>query len=77
MLAALLRPRVLERLAYLVDMCVMVAKSFYSELCRTGTGEYEDRAVALALHKAVVGLCESEEYGKPPLYWTQYVHYGA
>ena len=36
------------------NVCVEVAKSFYSELGRNGTMEYDDRAVALALHKAVV-----------------------
>ncbi|KAH0563243.1 hypothetical protein GP486_002188 [Trichoglossum hirsutum] len=57
------------------EVCVDVAKSFYSEL---GQGRYkDDRATALALHKAVVKIRESKEYRKRPLLWAQYVHFGA
>ncbi len=58
-------------------VCVEIAKSFYSELGQSGVMEYQDRAVALALHKAVMKLCKREEYCKRPLQWAQYVHYGA
>jgi CHAT domain-containing protein len=58
------------------SVCVEVAKSFYSEIRRGGM-EWEDRAVAAALHKAVVKICESKEYSRRPLQWAQYVHYGA
>ncbi|KAF7502886.1 hypothetical protein GJ744_004955 [Endocarpon pusillum] len=58
-------------------VCVQVAKSFYSELDQYGRRGHKDRAIALALHKAVKGVCESDEYGKRPLYWAQYVHFGA
>ncbi len=56
---------------------VEIAKPFYSELGQLGGVDYEDRAVALALRKAVAKVCESKEYGKRPLRWAQYVHYGA
>ncbi|XTI93403.1 TPR-like protein [Cenococcum geophilum] len=57
---------------------VNVAKSFYSELSQAGTARYsDDRAIALALHKAIVKIRESGEYEKRPLLWAQYVHFGA
>ena len=58
-------------------VCVEIAKSFYSKLGQSGAVEYQDRAVALALHKAVVKVYESKEYSKRLLRWAQYVHYGA
>jgi CHAT domain-containing protein len=58
-------------------VCVQVAKSFYSELDQYWRRGHKDRAVALAMHKAVKGICEGDEYGKRPLYWAQYVHFGA
>jgi tetratricopeptide (TPR) repeat protein len=65
-----------------------VAKSFYSTLFQDkvaraddGAGNDDrgddDRAVALALHKAVLKIRESEEYRNRPLSWAQYVHFGA
>jgi tetratricopeptide (TPR) repeat protein len=65
-----------------------VAKSFYATLFQdravrgdNGAGIDEegddDRAVALALHKAVIKIKESEEYRNKPLSWAQYVHFGA
>jgi tetratricopeptide (TPR) repeat protein len=67
---------------------IEVAKSFYAGLFQEkvaraddGAGNDdrgdEDRAVALALHKAVVKIRESEEYRNRPLSWAQYVHFGA
>jgi tetratricopeptide (TPR) repeat protein len=66
---------------------VEVAKSFYAGLFqdRAARGDDDagiddtgdDRAVALALHKAVVKVRESEEYRNKPLSWAQYVHFGA
>jgi tetratricopeptide (TPR) repeat protein len=64
-------------------VCVEVAKSFYTRLLqdtavRADENRAEDdRAVALALHRAVVKVRESEEYRKRPLFWAQYVHFGA
>jgi CHAT domain-containing protein len=59
-------------------VCVEVAKSFYSELSQGGAARYnDDRAIALALHKAVVKVRESKGYCKRPLLWAQYVHFGA
>ena len=58
-------------------VCVDIAKSFYSEFDRGGTARYDDRATALALHKAVVKIRERNEYRKRPLLWAQYVHFGA
>ncbi|KAI9778854.1 MAG: hypothetical protein M1839_007817, partial [Geoglossum umbratile] len=58
-------------------VCVDVAKSFYSEFSYGGTVSYDDRAVALALHKAVAKIRESNEYCKQPLLWAQYMHFGA
>jgi tetratricopeptide (TPR) repeat protein len=59
------------------SICVQVASSFYSKLSRRQTLSYDDRAVALALHKSVLEVKESQEYCKRPLYWVQYVHFGA
>ncbi|CAG8909318.1 unnamed protein product, partial [Penicillium egyptiacum] len=59
------------------SVCVEVAKLFYAELCRNGTLEYSDRAVAMALHKAVSDVSTRVEYRKRPLHWAQFVHYGA
>lgn len=59
-------------------VCVEVAKSFYSELGQDRATRFNvDRAIALALHKAVVKVRESKEYLKRPLLWAQYVHFGA
>lgn len=59
-------------------VCVEVAKSFYSELGQGGTARHnDDRAIALALHKAVVKIWERNEYRKRPLLWAQDVHFGA
>jgi tetratricopeptide (TPR) repeat protein len=58
-------------------VCVNIAKSFYSELSQGGTVSYDDRATALALHKAVAKIRESNEYCKRPLLWAQYMHFGA
>ncbi len=59
------------------NVCVEVAKSFYSELSQNGSIGYDDRAVAFALHKAVVKIRESDQYRKRPLLWAQFVHFGA
>jgi len=59
------------------NVCVDVAKSFYSELSQNGSIRYDDRAVAFALHKAVVKIRESDQYRKRPLLWAQFVHFGA
>jgi tetratricopeptide (TPR) repeat protein len=63
-------------------VCVEVARSFYARLfqdtaARADDKAESDRAVALALHRAVVKVRESEEYRKRPLSWAQYVHFGA
>lgn len=59
-------------------VCVKVAKSFYSELDKSRTAKSTvDRCVALALHKAIMKVRESQEYRKRPLLWAQYVHFGA
>ncbi|KAI9683056.1 MAG: hypothetical protein M1822_006251 [Bathelium mastoideum] len=59
------------------NVCVEVAKAFYSNLLGDGNVWRDDRAVAVALHKAVVAIRESDEYRKRPLAWAQYVHFGA
>jgi CHAT domain-containing protein len=59
------------------QVCVLVAESFYSELGQYTRRGYNDREIALALHKAVKKVRESEKYGKRSLYWAQYVHFGA
>jgi tetratricopeptide (TPR) repeat protein len=64
-------------------VCVEVARSFYVRLFQGTAAKADDnraeddRAVALALHRAVVKVRESEEYRKRPLSWAQYVHFGA
>lgn len=58
------------------EVCVDVAKSFYAELNQSGDiGGGSDRAVAVALHRAVVKV--RERRSKQPLLWAQYVHFGA
>ncbi len=60
------------------EVCQEVAKSFYAELSQGGIAAFEnDRAIALALHNAVLKIRESSKYAKQPLLWAQYVHYGA
>ena len=56
--------------------CTLAYKSFYSKLRLDGTRS-DDKAVALVLHKAVVKVRESKDYRKRPLFWAQYVHFGA
>ena len=56
---------------------VDVAKLFYSKLGQGGTARYNDRATALALHKAVINIREKNEYRKRPLLWAQYAYFGA
>lgn len=58
-------------------VCAKVAKVFYSKLITDGAVVCDDRAVAVALHKAAVEVRNSEEYRKRPLFWAQYVHFGA
>lgn len=59
------------------DLCVEVARSFYTELCQDGSLNYTDRSVAMALHKTMSEVSKSEEYRDMPLKWAQFVHYGA
>ncbi|KAF2465628.1 uncharacterized protein BDR25DRAFT_239619, partial [Lindgomyces ingoldianus] len=60
------------------NVCVSIAKSFYSELVQDRAVRRDgDRATAIALHKAVMKVRESKEYRKRPLLWAQYVHFGA
>lgn len=59
------------------DVCVKLQSQFYAELCRDGTLLYTDRAIAMALHKAVLVVSTSDDYRKRPLHWAQYAHYGA
>ena len=48
--------------------CVAVAKLFYNEPSQGGAVRFgDDRATALALHKAVVKIPESHGYRKRPL----------
>lgn len=58
------------------NVCVEIAKSFYTELCRSGTLLYTDRAIAMALHKAASVVSTGDEYRKRPLHWAQYIHCG-
>ncbi|KAF2875168.1 CHAT domain-containing protein [Massariosphaeria phaeospora] len=58
-------------------VCKQVAESFYSALWRNGVESYNDRAVALALHKTVLEVREGEDHCLQPLVWAQYVHFGA
>jgi hypothetical protein len=59
-------------------VCLDVAKSFYTDLSQgRATRHSSDRAIALALHKAVVKVWESDAFRKRPLHWAQYVHFGA
>ncbi|KAJ6281480.1 CHAT domain-containing protein [Bipolaris maydis] len=58
-------------------VCSAIAKAFYAELYRDGVkGRNKDKAVAIALHKAVQRVRDSEELHKRPLSWAQYVHFG-
>ena len=58
-------------------LCVDIAKTFYFGLSQSGNMRYDDRSVALALHKAIMKIQESDEYRKRPLLWAQFVHFGA
>jgi CHAT domain-containing protein len=60
------------------QVCVAIAKSFYNELSQGGAARFGDnKAVALALHRAAMNIRENHEYRKRPLLWAQYVHFGA
>lgn len=59
------------------EVCAEVARSFYTELCQSGTVQYTDRDIALALNKASSALATSPDFQKRPLHWAQYIHYGA
>ena len=44
-------------------VCVDVVRLFYSKLGQGGTAKYnDDRAIALALHKAIMKIWKSKEY---------------
>ncbi|KXG51529.1 Tetratricopeptide-like helical [Penicillium griseofulvum] len=57
------------------EICVQVAAIFYRELIAEGGLVEGNRAVATALHTAVMTVRE-ENLGRPYL-WAQYVHFGA
>jgi tetratricopeptide (TPR) repeat protein len=59
------------------SICVKVAKSFYTSIGQSHHLWKDDRAVALAMHNAVLAIQENVEYRKRPLLWAQYVHFGA
>lgn len=59
------------------SICVKVARSFYTSIGRRYEVWKDDRAVALAMHNAVLAIQEDVEYRKRPLLWAQYVHFGA
>ncbi|KGO61197.1 Tetratricopeptide-like helical [Penicillium expansum] len=59
------------------EVCAVVARSFYTELCRSGTVQYTDRDIALALNKASSALATSPDFQRRPLHWAPYIHYGA
>jgi CHAT domain-containing protein len=59
------------------SICVKVARSFYTSIGQRYEGWKDDRAVALAMHNAVLAIQEDVEYRKRPLLWAQYVHFGA
>jgi len=59
------------------SICVKVAKSFYTNIGQSHHLWKDDRAVALAMHNAVLAIQENVEYRKRPLLWAQYVHFGA
>ncbi|KAJ9492874.1 hypothetical protein VN97_g389 [Penicillium thymicola] len=55
------------------DVCVEVARSFYAELCRSGTLQYTDRDIAIAFHKAALALAMNDDYQRRPLHWAHTV----
>jgi len=57
------------------EICVEVAKNFYSRLFQSGVEQRSSREVAAALHESVQ-LIKSVMW-KQPLKWAQFVHYGA
>ncbi|KAH8816665.1 CHAT domain-containing protein [Xylogone sp. PMI_703] len=59
------------------SVCVKVARSFYTTIGQSHHLWKDDRAVALAMHNAVLAIQENAEYRKRPLLWAQYVHFGA
>jgi CHAT domain-containing protein len=54
---------------------VEVAKRFYSDLFHHEDMLHDDKAVAVALQKAVVAV--KNNHRKQPLLWAQFVHFGA
>jgi CHAT domain-containing protein len=60
------------------EVCVAIAKSFYHDLSQGEAARFgDDKAVALALHRAAMNIRENRKYRKRPLLWAQYVHFGS
>lgn len=56
-------------------VCVRVAEIFYSYLTRSGTAEFSNECVAMALRSAVIQI--RSEFPQNPSVWVPFVHFGA
>jgi tetratricopeptide (TPR) repeat protein len=57
------------------DVCVRVAEIFYSYLTRSGTAEFSNKCVAMALRSAVMQI--RADFPQNPSVWVPFVHFGA
>jgi hypothetical protein len=57
------------------DICVRVAEIFYSHLTRSGTAEFSNECVAMALRSAVMQI--RSDFPQNPSVWVPFVHFGA
>jgi hypothetical protein len=57
------------------DVCVRVAEIFYSYLTRSGTAEFSNKCVAMALRSAAMQI--RSEFPQNASVWVPFVHFGA
>jgi CHAT domain-containing protein len=56
------------------DVCVEVAKTFYSQIVKSWGGGKSYDAIAAALHTSTMKI--REKYRRQPLAWAQFIHSG-
>jgi len=57
------------------DICKDVSGTFYKSILEDGKIQWDDREIAIALHKTVLRV--RDQYPRQPLLWAQFVHFGS